>query len=149
MPISHLLNVCKHLEQHISELTYKQAVQHRTAGTRICQGHTCPRYAQTPPCTELRFSIRRSYAEVQICAGSTQGNYALICESAERYRSVCHLPRAGLCVPEPGRSICCWVCANTVYTGLQDTAASQSLANLIAQIFTEMHSFSIVHYQTI
>ena len=91
-------NVCKHLERYISELTYKHVVLLKTAGVRICQEHTCPGHAQTQPCTELRISIPCSYAEVQICVGSTKGNSALICELAERYISVCLLLRTGLCV---------------------------------------------------
>jgi len=43
-------------------------------------------------------------------------------------------------VLEPCRSVSCRVCADTVYTDLQDTAVLQFLANLIVQIFTEMHS---------
>jgi len=140
--------VCKHLKQCISGLTYKHVVLHKTAGSGVCQEYTYPGHAQTQPCTELRISIPCSYAEVHVCIRSTQANSALICKLAERYRSICLFPLTGLCMSEPCRSVSCWVCAETVYTDLQDTAVLYFLANLILQIFTEMHSFSNVHYPT-
>ena len=113
--------------------------------TGIRKKHTYLGHAQTQP--SMSRTAHFSYAELQTCIRSTQGDYAIICKSAETHRSTCCLPLTGLCVPEPcsssqsrnvysdsktsflhSKSVC-WVCAMLLIEGEGLTQADADARN--------------------